>query len=94
MRSIIHIEYFSYLSYLFEHFIAHLISVGFVIKSLSYNYKTPNSCLTILCFLIKVGAGGRMWENLVGFDEFFLPFLYRRRQHVPWHHATQSGCKR
>jgi hypothetical protein len=73
MELIIHIESFSYLSYLFEHFIAHLIAIGFVIKSLSYNYKTPNSCLTILCFLIKVGAGGRMWENLVGLDEFSLP---------------------
>jgi len=72
-KLIIHIEYFFYLSYLFEHFIAHLIVIGFVIKSLSYNYKTTNSCLTIPGFLIKVGVGGRMWENLMGLNKFSRP---------------------
>jgi len=68
LKLTIHIEYFVYLSYLFEYFVAYWIAIGFAIKSLSYNYKLPNSCLTIVCFLIKVGSGGRMWENLVGLD--------------------------
>ena len=68
MELTIHIEYFFYLFYLFEYFIAYWIAIGIPIKSLSYNYKLPISYLTIVCFLIKVGSGGRMWENLVGLD--------------------------
>ncbi len=67
------------------------MAMRIVFKSLSYNYKNPNCCLTIGVFLIKVGLGGKMWENLAGPDKFF-PIM--RRQHVSWHHATQSGCER
>jgi hypothetical protein len=62
--------FFSYLSYLFEHFAAFPMAIGCGFKSLSHNYKNPIFSLTGNVFLIKVGGSGGMWENLVGLDEF------------------------
>jgi len=64
------LSFLSYLPYLFEYFTAFpaVIRCGF--KSLSHNYKNPIFILTSRFFLIKVGSGGKMWENLVGLDEF------------------------
>lgn len=76
---------FFYLSYLFEHFAAYLMAIRITFKSLSYNYKNPITRLTNRDFLIKVGSGGKMWENLVSLDGFSLNL---RRQHVSWRHAT------
>ncbi|WMJ08723.1 hypothetical protein [Nitrosomonas sp. sh817] len=63
-------RFFFYLPYFFEYFAALSVASRACFKSLSDNYKNPISCLTDADFLIKVGVSGRMWENLVGLDEF------------------------